>query len=422
MSPHGRDANGVVSPRGNVERGEAAVESMGAAAANASPGARWISHGALRFFARAVASWLVVWSIPCLITRAEAQEIVRGAPVNVSSAPNAAEEAPGLDAEGNLRLSLQGGFDSNVRRDYSEADPAPEGNPFAALVVSADGSLTGERLLLSGNYVGGARKFTALGDQDTVSQLANADVSYLVARTVSVGVEGTGKDRRGGARAYTDITASAFLDYVPEGNVSLRLRAGGHHFIYRENDDYTFTGPMGSVSVRYRLARRHTLNGFAFVGTRAYRGLARGFAQAIVIEETRRQDSVLEGGLGYSYRGPLAVTLSYSYGEANSSSFGESWKRHRLVLVVGKTLPFDLTVLGQVQAQLASYPDGFLLSADVLLGQDEENANSASLKVVRRLNAHLDLEGRVAAYQNRLNADSSTFFRHVSWLGVTARF
>jgi hypothetical protein len=138
--------------------------------------------------------------------------------------------------------------------------------------------------------------------------------------------------------------------------------------------------------------------------------------------------------LGWSLRGGVPLTLTYSYTQDDSNSFGESWRQHRLAGTAGFRLPWELTLLAQVSIQLADYPDGIFLSPEVVAEEDSENFNALSLKLARPIASSVDLELKWSVYYSQLPRTSldgvctpSTplgveYTRQLFWVGATWRY
>ena len=88
---------------------------------------------------------------------------------------------------------------------------------------------------------------------------------------------------------------------------------------------------------------------------------------------------------------------------------------------MGLKLPWDVTAVGTAALQLTRFPDGIYLSADVLLVQDEENANSLSVRLAKPVTPWMDLELRYAVFQYRLPQNDLQYLRQVAFAGVSAR-
>jgi hypothetical protein len=238
---------------------------------------------------------------------------------------------------------------------------------------------------------------------------------------------GRGRDRRPGSRAYSDLVAQTFVDFIPDASLSVRAFGGAHRFIYWEPFRHSFGATELGATVRYRIDRRHSLHVFGELGVRRHNAQACGDTSAAETGtctrplDYRRKDSLLRAGVGWSLRGPVPLSLTYSYTDDASNSFGESWRQHRLSGSAGFRLPWEFTLLAQLSLQLADYPDGIFLSSALVVEEDSENFNAFSLKLARPIAQAIDLEGKWALYYSRL-PPGHFYRRQLFWLGATLRF
>src|SRR6185436_1556118 len=138
------------------------------------------------------------------------------------------------------------------------------------------------------------------------------------------------------------------------------------------------------------------------------------------------------GGAGFTHRGPFTLSISYSYSENASNSYGERALRHRLSVSAGTRIFWDLTVLAQVAVQKSDFPQGIVLtgcvkrpdgttdcSGQLKVAEDEDNHNSASLKLVRPITETVDAELKLAWYQDRFPGNDLDYSRALGWFGLT---
>lgn len=329
--------------------------------------------------------------------------------------------AQAADVEGHLRVTGRLLVDSNAPRDFTQGSGGPDTSDGAlGLFVSADGRYTAERWQLVGRYDGGVRKYLSYTQEDALVQSAALEGSLALGSAWGVGLEGRAKDRRGESRSYSDLEASAFLEYAPDARLSLRVRAGAHRFLYRPDFSASFGAPELSFFARYRLDHRHAFTATGEYGSRRYASDV--LSAPDTPERTgRREDGSLLAGVGYTYKGPLTLGLAYTYLETASNSYGESVRRHRLSGTVGMRLPWKLTLLAQGTLGFNLYPDGVYLSPEIILLEDDEAQNSLSLKLVRPVSERWDLELTYAVYGTRLPNNGLFYFRQVGGVGLTWR-
>ena len=350
-----------------------------------------------------------------------------------SSAPLAA------DVDGSARVSLWGLVDTNARREYDGGQV----DLLASALGAMDGGIAFQSARLLGRYELGARKFAVSGTEDALVQSAQGEASLAVARAVGLGILGRGRDRRAGARSFSDLGAQAFVDFVPDSAVSFRASAAARRFIYWRDFRHSFAATELGAAARYRIDRLQAIHVFGELSLRRHNGNAQaredpppGSGECVGTRplEYRRRDTFARAGVGWSLRGGVPLTLTYSYTQDDSNSFGESWRQHRLAGTAGFQLPWRLTLLAQVSVQLADYPDGIFLSPELVVEEDSENFNALSLKLARPIGASVDLELKWSIYYSQLprtrldgacapdSTPGAEYMRQLFWVGATWRY
>ncbi len=326
--------------------------------------------------------------------------------------------AHAVELNGNGRVWLGPGLDTNPNRGFIAGDP----DALLFGLGELNGSADWERVSLVGSYDLAFRKFITRPEADTLIQNARLDGTLRLGKAFSVGLSGHARDRRGADRDYSDLVGEGVIDFRPDQSVDVRLRLGAHRFIYWPNFQYSFSGPDGTLLGRYRFDRRHSVSFFGSVNLRTYNALTHELDEPDPPPQVTRRDSVFQVGASYTYRGPFHLTLGYSYYDQTSNSHGESLRRHRLSATYATKLPFDLTLLATTALQLTLYPDDIYLSTDILLLDDDENSSSVTLKLVKPLSKHFEVDLRYALYVNLLPQSNLLYLRQVVSAGVSFLF
>lgn len=334
--------------------------------------------------------------------------------------------ARAADVKGDARVWLGAGIDTNPRRDFTSEGNFTPYDAFAAVVASGNAVVQTQWGRLYGTYDLGARKFFRYPSEDTLVQSAALDGAVLLGRSVAVGIRGKARDRRGAERDYSDLTGELYLEYVPDPAVSVKAHFGAHRFLYWNRFSASFWGPGMGAAAQYRFNRRHSVSLFAEAEPRSYNANACLKADdtsmgVICVTDPvppRRQDTYFSVGLGYTYRGPLVVSMQYAYLDSTSNSYGETYRRHRFSGTAGVRLPLGFTLLAAAAVQIAQYPDGVFLSSDLITLEDDENANNVSLKLVHPLGRHFDLDFKYSVYFNKLLRNDLTYLRMVGSVGI----
>jgi len=331
--------------------------------------------------------------------------------------------AHAADVRGAARGWVGPGFDSNAPRDTKSGSEPTQGDGFLYGLVQLEGAVDFERARVVGAYDIAARKFLLLPSEDTLVQNAQLESTFALGRAFAVGLSGRARDRRGAGRDYTDLVGDALIDFTPDEAVDVRVRFGAHRFLYWPSFGYSFSGPEGSVSARYRLNRRHSASLSGGFNPRRYNALTHEIlGEPQLVPQVPRTDSVMHASLSYSYRGPFHLSVGYSFFDQASNSRGESMRRHRLSSTLGLRLPWELMLFASLAVQLAQYPDDLWVNPDLSVADDDENSSSATLKLSRPLTKHVDLDLRYAVYVNVFPKNEYLYVRHVASVGVAVSF
>jgi hypothetical protein len=326
--------------------------------------------------------------------------------------------AAAAEPAGSLRATASVGGDSNARRVVGPGDP----DVVASLLLDGAGRLGLGPLDLGGTYTAAARKFFRIPTQDTLAQEAAAELGARPLGSVLLVVNGRVKDRRGGPRRYTDLQSSAAVRWRAVPELEVELHGGAHRFIDWAVFEYSYSSPEAGARARFRFDRRHTLSVGGDVGYRKYNALAEMEVTQPDPPEIIREDGMLTAAASYSYRGPFQLSAGYQYFSADSNSYGETFRFHRVDLTLGAPLPWDLFLFAQLALQLGEYPDGVFLDKSFdPLDPDSERHNAISVKLVRPLGERVDVELRYGAYVNVLIQNELFYFRQAGSIGVTFR-
>lgn len=347
--------------------------------------------------------------------------MLRGAFIAVLLAGSVAHA---VDFKGRARLWVGPGIDTNAKREFVSSGVVTETDGLLFGLLQLDGQLQFlERVRVAGSYEIGARKFFTLATEDTVVQAAHLEGTVTFLDMFAFGVIGRARDRRGALRDYTDLQGGAVLDFFPSNTVDVRATLMAHRFLYYNRFDYSFWGPDGNLTARYRFDRRHSISAFGGYNARTYNARQRIRATEGGPTETElpRSDSVFNAGVSYSFRGPFHFTLGYSFYAQDSNSVGESVSRHRVSATGGFVLPWKLNLLATISWQPSIYPDGQFLNPDLTI-VDDENVSSLTIKLVRPLTQWFDLDLRYAGYLGFYPQNNFLYLRHVVSVGLAFSF
>lgn len=335
--------------------------------------------------------------------------------------------AGAVDFRGASRLWLGPGLDTNARRDFVTSASSPQADGFVFGLGTVDGIIEGERWRLAGTYDVAARKFFLLPSEDTIVNSVTGEFLFGLSQLFTVGLFGTVRDRRGAERDYTGLIGQGFIDFTPTGNIDVRLRFGATRFLFWPRFAYSYSGLLGDLTARYRFDRRHSVSLSGSFNPRTYNANVNPRPDEPDLPQVRRFDPFFTVGVGYAFRGPFHLSVGYQYLDQTSNSYGETLRRHRLTATAGFRLPEKFTLLTTAALQLTSFPDGIFLSPELQVVEDDENSSTLTLKLVRPVHKHIDLDVRYALYVNVLpqrmtGQEALVYVRNVFSLGMTVSF
>lgn len=339
-----------------------------------------------------------------------------------------AATAHAVDVKGDLRFWAGTGADTNPRRDFTSPGVGQPWDLIWPMLGTAALGLYWDRLQITGSYDAAGRLFVVHGSENTFIHSGSVGLAYALGKYFDLGADFRARDRHGAEREYSDYRAEGFIGFVPDAKLDLKLRGGWHRFLYWSRFATSHTGGAFGLSANYRFNKRHAvfLSGDyepqTFNATQCIRFEGPNIGEFTCQTDPppgKRQDNVISIAAGYSYRGPFQAMLQYAYLDSTSNSWGETYRRHRLSGTLGVRLPFRFTFLASGAVQLASYPDGVFLSSDLVVLEDDENANTLSLKLVYPLGPKVDVDFKFSVYYNRLVRNDLTYTRMVGSLGFS---
>jgi hypothetical protein len=358
--------------------------------------------------------------------------------------------ASAADWSGSARGQISGGVDTNPGREFISDGGNATPDAFVQGIVNLAGGVAGGPFAVDGTYDVGARKFITQYQQNTVVQSATLLATAFLPHGFSLNLEGRARDRRGADRDYTDLVANLVLAFAPDNQLDFRLRGGYHRFLFWAPGGFreSFYAPEAGLNVRYRFNKHHAFNAFGEFSYRTFNsnqycstdqtapmpcpaGSMGDGSSILPIDGTVRHDPYFLAGIAYNFKGPVNLTLSYAYLDNwGSDTVGEAYRQHRIGLVVGVALPWELTAVFNGQLRFSTFRDGMLVDPVIPTLNDDENISSVSVKLVRPIGEHVDIDLRYAFYYGVLPSKGDgtmpdndfLYVRHVASLGVSVRF
>jgi hypothetical protein len=322
------------------------------------------------------------------------------------------------------------GYDSNVYRNFEDVtyDPSLPGNGEIIgdgfLQLDGDLDLVGrpwahQQTELTAQL--GSRLFLTQSPEDTVVGQATLTHNIALTRKLVLRFDASGKDKwvDDDDRAYADYGGGVGLSIGPFWRTRLDLRAGYLAFDYFPDSDFSEQGPVFSATVISSPWRKQTI----FAGYRLLPQFYQG-PQIYYPDGTtsgQRFDWYHVVSAGYSWQGPVVLSATYSFIYDNSNAYGESLLRHRVEVLAGFSLPWELYLVATGALQFTSFPGGLYLSPELLLLEDDDDLDEISVKISRDLGKGFGLEARYGYYRNDLQQNGLTYERQVAYVGVVYR-
>jgi hypothetical protein len=140
-----------------------------------------------------------------------------------------------------------------------------------------------------------------------------------------------------------------------------------------------------------------------------------------------RSDLFHTGSVEVSYTGERIYSGRYEFQINDSNSFGESLVRQRIELGITSELFAEVYLTAKAAILYNIFLDSLLVTPDEFNSQtfvsiDDENRNSLSLHLTRKLRDKLAVEARYAIFSNEFADSELTFRRQTAYLGLTYLF
>ncbi|MHB8419250.1 MAG: hypothetical protein ACYDCL_14330 [Myxococcales bacterium] len=327
-------------------------------------------------------------------------------------------------------LASDTGWDSNVYRNFegSPYDPTlPGGGAILGdgfLQVDGDLDVSGrpwehQRTTLTAEL--GARFFANQGPEDEGVGQAELVHDIGLSRKLTLRLDASGKDKwvANDDRAFADYGAGVGLSLGPFWRTRLDIRGGYQAFDYFPDSDFSETGPSLSAIVTASPWRRQSIHAGYRLLPQFYQGPQNVLPSGATFGQ--RFDWYHVATAGYSLEAPFVLSVDYSFTDDRSDAYGESFLRHRVQILLGVALPWEIYLVATGALQITSYPDGLYLSPELLLLEDDDDLNDISIKVSRDLGKGFGLEVRYGYYRNDFQQNGLAYERQVAYLGVVYR-
>ncbi|MBK9031407.1 MAG: hypothetical protein IPL61_08725 [Myxococcales bacterium] len=336
-------------------------------------------------------------------------------------------------------------YDTNVGRIETSVDAPPVAAPMLRARVGAD--VRGGRarrvrwtVALGGGTRSavtdaGASESALTGSVDASALRRSSDQLALGARATHYEVFPV--DGATSARAFASSGADLSAILADDRGRTATVAVGLRRLVYKPDRDFDWTGATLTATLAQRLwrgpdDRTVDLTAGYRVERRGYRGLAYGNScppgampdiRCFGPGDRARVDLVQVASARVSYAGVRAASLTYELTVDDSTSFGSSLVRQRLIGSVTTPLPAHVFATATVTGQLDRYPEPQLVARDIanqlFTTLDDESRSSAAVRLGRGFGGGWQAELRWSLHVGALGADAASFRRQLIYAGMT---
>jgi hypothetical protein len=357
----------------------------------------------------------------------------------------AATSAHADDWTGGLEVGAEG--DSNVRR--VETGPGETEAPIPAGLARLGGHLAGHGTTSYGAWaidgLGLVREaYTPTDTGESVAVVAG-DARWDVAlphRTARAFVRADlydviSLDDMESTRAFESGGAEVGI-VADDGDRRVTVTGGARDFTYKPDHDFDWRGP--SLGVRLDAPLWHAdgaepraldLTADYHVERRAFTGLA--FADgcmpgaapdpACYVPTTAHRADLYHRALArLTYTGAQVLSAGYELVVDDSTSYGDSVYRHRVLASATTGLGARLIGTAQAILELDQYPAPLLVARGIasqpFSSLDDDNRNMIAVMLSRRVADKWSVEARWAYWANAFSSDAYAFRRQLFYVGI----
>lgn len=240
-----------------------------------------------------------------------------------------------------------------------------------------------------------------------------------------------------GARTFRNLGADALLVFRGGDARALSVAVGPRHFVYKPDHDFDWTGLALNARLDLTLwepsggTRSIELAAVASFEARAYDSLARRNAcpdgaepelACFAPTSLARRDRYQRVGVEATWVGSVVAAAGYQLSVVDSSSFGQSFVRHRATLSATTDLPGRLIGTALATLQIDRYLDGLIVARDLqqmeLTSLDDANHSSLQVRLARKVNDAWSLEGRAAIWRDLGGTLDLDYRRELLYVGA----
>jgi hypothetical protein len=331
--------------------------------------------------------------------------------------------------ENSIQLGVE--YDDNVFKTFN----AGQEDGLLRLLVKTQKKISGADQQLQTSLQLGGKKYFIKDEQDTA--IGQLDLDWLWALNESVHLSASNVVKGQIENSNQDAGLSDINEDFLADNLKLQLSyplfGGIQQTIQGKLGWFDFYGDLPIDDFDERIGTTFSYNFEApFTLKVGYEFSATQFTSTGASE---RDDKQHEISSGFSYYGPVLLSLGYAYSDTSSSQDVFSSSGHRVSLLFsmalhstnvpeGKVEDITLHLLGSLQ--IRRYPAIFISDEEgqrfLFSDSEENNFNTLTVKVTKRLTNNLTAELKFSRYSNELSDREASFERNLIMLGMRATF
>ncbi|MDP8224867.1 MAG: hypothetical protein P9L99_16020 [Candidatus Lernaella stagnicola] len=329
------------------------------------------------------------------------------------------------------RASLSAEYDDNVYKANRDLTADFLGRLFYDFGLNW--RITPNNIWLT-NYQLGGKLYAQETEEDTIiNQLQLGYTNYSI-RTVQMGVQGSAKLRniRSAEEDYLKFIGRAFVGKRFIDSIYAGIHAQYSEFDFRGSDYYDYWTQLYGAEFRYDFKRTFSVGaGYNYERkTYPFNALRNiGEENILLVErDDKRKDNLNEVRASVRYqtaffeRLPFMTTLTYTYQNNASNSYGDAYDNHRVTVGLSQYVLEDTSVHFVGTFQFRDSKEKVLIPHSYSIEEDDENYNQIQARLTHSFTEYFSLYGSYQRFWSNFDHDRLSFVRNLYALGITFRF
>jgi len=323
------------------------------------------------------------------------------------------------------RLQASYEYDSNIRENPSDSLKNISDSSFRLLFQWRATRATPKNKLKF-EYQGGLQSyFSNKIENKLINELKASAVSKLGKFAAGVRLNGRLKIYLNDVLDYSRGEAELFLQLPRVLRLSPTLRIGASQMHYQHFSAFDYSEKYLTWSVRKNLSTRTSATVNLTGNIVDYDRVALFFepeGPTLIFNAAQQRDRQLNLKVQLNYTKRFLLNVRYAFQYNDSNSFGSTYSRHQLTLILGVPLPRQVWLRAYVALQLKNYSQAnipiFPLDAD----PERQESNFVIVDISKDLSPSTSLLLRLATYSNESVIRNRFYKKTLLTLGFDFRF